>query len=134
MYRTTIRTTPPHTSRRQITPRQAGFFFACVFLEARAAARHGGPGQDQVAGVVVFTVRVNVAACITDPEVAVTVTVVDVGVVVVVPDDGSPVLVCVTGLLLQPTKSVIAATLIGNSMRSLRPRRLLLRTKHSATA
>lgn len=44
VYRTTIRTTPPHTSRRQITPRQAGFFFACVFLEVRAAARPGGSG------------------------------------------------------------------------------------------
>ena len=53
-----------------------------------------GPGRDQVAGVVVFTVRVKVVACITDPEVAVTVTVVDVGVVVVAPpEDGSPVLV-----------------------------------------
>ena len=53
-----------------------------------------GPERDQVAGVVVFTVRVKVAACITDPEVAVTVTVVDVGVVVVAPpEDGSPVLV-----------------------------------------
>jgi hypothetical protein len=82
----------------------------------------------------VFTVRVKVAACITDPEVAVTVTVVDVGVVVVAPDDGSPVLVCVTGLLLQPTKSVIAARLIGSSMRSLPPRRLLLRTKQSTAA
>jgi hypothetical protein len=82
----------------------------------------------------VFTVRVKVAACITDPEVAVTVTVVDAGVVVVAPDDGSPVFVCVTGLLLQPTKSVIAATLIGSSMRSLPPRRLLLRTKQSTAA
>jgi hypothetical protein len=66
-------------------PAAGGVFFACVFR---------GPGRDQVAGVVVFTVRVKVVACITDPEVAVTVTVVDVGVVVVAPpDDGSPVLV-----------------------------------------
>ena len=82
---------------------------------------------------MLLTVSVKVAACITDPDVAVTVTVVDAG-AVAVPDDGSPVLVCVTGLLLQPTNRVIAATLIGSSMRSLRSRRLLLRTKHNATA
>jgi hypothetical protein len=76
---------------------------------------------------------VKVAACITDPDVAVTVTVVDTG-GVAVPDDGSPVLVCVVGLLLQPTNKVIAATLIGRSSRSLLPRRLLLRTKQRATA
>jgi hypothetical protein len=82
---------------------------------------------------VLFTVSVKVAACITDPDVAVTVTVVTAG-DVAVPDDGSPVLVCDTGLLLQPTNKVIAATLIGSRKRSLRLRRPLLRTKHSATA
>ena len=103
---------------------------------AGSAPRRGAhhPGPDQVAGAVPFTVRLKVAACITDPDVAVTVTVVVVGVVVVVVAGGSPPLVCVTGLLLQPTNRVIAATLIGSSISSFRPRRLLLRTRHSATA
>jgi hypothetical protein len=86
-----------------------------------------------VAGAVVVTVSVKVAACITDPDVAVTVTVVAVG-VVDVPEVGSPAPVCDVGLLLHPTNKVIAATLIGSSMTSLRPRRVRLRTKHSATA
>src|SRR5580704_14745485 len=72
--------TPPHTSRRQITPRQAGFF-----LPARS-----GPGPAQVAGAVLLTVSVKVAACITDPDVAVTVTVVDAGDVAVPEAPRSP--------------------------------------------
>jgi hypothetical protein len=84
--------TPPHTSRRQMTPRQAGFFLPW------AGARPGRPSKGrlpwgnphQVAGAVLFTVSVKVAACITDPDVAVTVTVVAAGDVAVPEAPRSP--------------------------------------------
>lgn len=102
----------------------------------RGANPSAPPGlvRNQLIGVVAFTVRVKVAACITEPDVAVTVTVVTVGAAVVV--GKSPLFVCwVEGeLLLQPTNRVIAATLIGSNISSFPPRRLLLRTKHSAIA
>jgi hypothetical protein len=102
--------TPPHTSRRQITPRKRGFFSSVVRPAPKKMSptdppRIGGahdlprplrglPAPDQVIGM--FTVNVKVAACITEPDVAVTVTVDTTGAVEVV---GLPMFVWVAGEL-----------------------------------
>ena len=77
------------------------------------------------------TVKENVAACITEPAVAVTVTVVVVG--VPGPEDGEPLLDCVVvELFEQPTNTVSTSTTSGSNVIRRPWRSFLLRTSNKS--